>query len=104
LISVLKKKGLPVIAVKPQGDKESRLRQQMDKFHNGQVFLLRNAAGRADLETELFSFPGGQHNDLVDALSQALAYRYVRCLWTDEAVENYNRLLFTLMASGVRFP
>jgi predicted phage terminase large subunit-like protein len=58
LISVLKKKGLPVVAVKPEGDKESRLRQRMDKFINGQVFLLKNAPGRADLETELFSFPG----------------------------------------------
>jgi predicted phage terminase large subunit-like protein len=102
LISVLKKKGLPVISVKPEGDKESRLRQQMDKFHNGQVFLLKHAPGRADLEIELFSFPGGQHNDLVDALSQALAHKYVRCLWTDEAVENYNKVLGTLMAMAPR--
>ena len=104
LIGRLKKKDLPVIAVKPEGDKQSRLVKQIDKFKNGQVFLLKNAPGRADLETELFTFPGGQRNDLVDALSQSLAYRYVPCLWTDKAVENYNNLLFTLMAMGVRFP
>jgi hypothetical protein len=37
-------------------------------------------------------------------LTQALAYKHVRHLWTDEAVENYNKLLFALMARGVRFP
>jgi predicted phage terminase large subunit-like protein len=104
LIGALKRKALPVIAIKPEGDKKSRLLKQIDKFANRQVFLLKNAPGRADVETECFSFPGGQRNDLVDALSQALAYRYVPCLWTDEAVENYNKLLFTLMAMGVRFP
>jgi predicted phage terminase large subunit-like protein len=104
LIGRLKKKDLPVIAVKPEGDKQSRLVKQIDKFKNGQVFLLKNAPGRADLETELFSFPGGQRNDLVDGLSQALAYRHVPCLWTDKAVENYNKMLFALMAMGVRFP
>jgi phage terminase large subunit-like protein len=98
----LKTKGLPVIAVKPEGDKQSRLVMQIDKFKNGQVFLLKNAPGRADLETELFTFPGGQRNDLVDALSQSLAYRYVPCLWTDKALENYNKLLWTLAASAPR--
>ena len=106
LISGLKKKGLPVVAVKPEGDKENRLRQQMDKFTNGQVFLLKTAPGRMELETELFTFPAGKRNDLVDALSQALAYKHVSCLWTDEALENYNKLLCTLvaMAPPRRFP
>jgi len=102
LIGALKRKALPVIAIKPEGDKKSRLLKQMDKFTNGQVFLLKNAPGRADLETELFTFPAGQRNDLVDALSQALAYRYVPYLWTDEAIANYHKLLWTLAASGPR--
>lgn len=62
------------------------------------------ATGGLSLEGELFSFPGGRYNDLVDALTQALAYKHVRSLWTDEAAENYNNLLFTFMASGVRLP
>jgi predicted phage terminase large subunit-like protein len=104
LIDRLKRKGLPVVAVKPEGDKVIRLLRQISKFANRQVFVLKSAPGRTELETELFSFPGGQRDDLVDALSQALAYRHVPCLWTDKAVENYNNLLFTLMASGVRLP
>jgi predicted phage terminase large subunit-like protein len=104
LISALKQRGLPVVAVKPEGDKKTRLLQQISKFINGQVFLWKGAPGRADLETELFTFPGGQHDDLVDALSQALAYKHVRGIWTDKAFENYNNLLCSLAFSGVRFP
>src|SRR5262249_29262056 len=101
LITALKKRGLPVIPVKPTGDKKTRLLDHMSKFANGQVFLLKTAPARADLETELLSFPSGQRNDLVDALTQALAYKTVRCLWTDKSVENYNKLLSNLMAMGV---
>jgi predicted phage terminase large subunit-like protein len=104
LISALKQRGLPVVAVKPEGDKKTRLLQHISKFTNGQVFLWKSAPGRADVETEVFTFPGGAHDDLVDALSQALAYKHVRCNWTDQAVENYNKLLWSLAVSGVRFP
>jgi hypothetical protein len=63
--------------------------------------LLKTAPGRADLETELFNFPGGRRNDLVDALSQALSYKHVPpSLWTSEALENYERFLFGLACSG----
>ena len=103
LIGTLKRKGLPVIAVQPEGDKKTRLLRQICKFANAQVFLLKTAPGRADLETELFSFPGGRRNDLVDALSQALSYKHVPCLWNDKAVENYGKLLSGLIARGVRF-
>jgi hypothetical protein len=60
------------------------------------VFLLKTSPGRADLETELFSFPGGRRNDLVDALSQALAYKHVPLLLTPKAVENYGNFLSRL--------
>jgi predicted phage terminase large subunit-like protein len=103
LISALKRKRLPVVEGKPEGDKKSRLLREMSKFTNSQVFLLRSAPGRAELETELFTFPGGRRNDLVDALSQALSYKYVPCLWTPEAVENYGNFLVGLMLKGVRF-
>ena len=100
LISTLKQRGLPVVAVRPEGNKKSRLLQHISKFTNGQVFLWKNAFGRADLETELFSFPGGKRNDLVDALTQALAYKHVSGKWTDQAVENYGKLLWTIALSG----
>ena len=95
LIGTLKHKGLPVIAVKPEGDKRTRLLREIAKFADAQVFLLKTAPGRADLETELFNFPGGRRNDLVDALSQALSYKHVPPnLWTPKALENYEKFLF----------
>jgi predicted phage terminase large subunit-like protein len=101
LISTLKLKGLPVIAVKPEGDKRTRLLREIAKFANAQVFLLKTAPGRAELETELFNFPGGQRNDLVDALSQALSYKHVQPnLWTPQALENYAKFQFGLACSG----
>ena len=100
LISILKRKNLPVVAVRPEGDKKARLLRHISKFRNGQVFLLKTAPGRSVLEDELFAFPGGRHNDLVDALTQGLDYKHVRYLWTDKAVENYGNLLFGLMLNG----
>ena len=77
LISTLKQRKLPVVAVKPEGDKKTRLLRQISKFTNRQVFILKTAPGRSELEDELFSFPGGRRNDLVDALTQALGYNHV---------------------------
>jgi predicted phage terminase large subunit-like protein len=99
LIGTLKHRGLPAIAVKPEGDKKTRLLREISKFSNRQVFVLRSAPGRAEFETELFTFPGGRRNDLVDALSQALAYKHVPFLWTEKALENYDKLIFGLMLS-----
>jgi phage terminase large subunit-like protein len=76
----------------------------MAKFANGQVIVLRSAPGRADLETELFAFPGGHRDDLVDALTQALDYKHVRYVLNDKVNENYGNLIAGLALSGVRFP
>ena len=102
LISTLKKRRLPVIAVKPEGDKRTRLLRQISKFTNRQVFILKTAPGRSELEDELFSFPGGRRNDLVDALTQALAHNHVPFLWTDEALNNYGSLVANLGLFGGR--
>jgi predicted phage terminase large subunit-like protein len=105
LIGALKQRGLPVVAVKPEGDKKTRLLRQMSKFTNGQVIVLRSAPGRADLETELFAFPGGHRDDLVDALTQALDYKHVRYVLNDTVNENYANLIATLALSHRRrFP
>ena len=100
LIGALKQRGLRVVAVKPEGDKKTRLLRQMSKFTNGQVIVLRSAPGRADLETGLFAFPGGHRDDLVDALTQALDYKHVRYVLNDTVNENYANLI----ASLARFP
>ena len=102
VIGALKRKNLPVVAVRPEGDKAARLVRHISKFANGQVFLLKTAPGRGMLEDELFAFPGGRRNDLVDALTQGLGHKHVPYLWTDKAVENYGNLLFGLMLNGGR--
>jgi predicted phage terminase large subunit-like protein len=104
LISTLNKRKLPVIAVKPEGDKKSRLLRHISKFTNRQVSLLKTAPGRVEFETELFNFPGGRRNDLVDALTQALGHKHVPFLRTDKALDNYGNLLANLAAGRGLWP
>lgn len=73
LIAELKAKGISAIAVAPESSKEARMSAQSGKFEAGQVFLPLQAEWLADLEAELFAFPGGRHDDQVDSISQALA-------------------------------
>ncbi len=61
-----------IIAVKPVGDKVSRMAVATAKFEAGQVFLPGSAAWLSDLEAELFAFPGIRHDDQCDSISQAL--------------------------------
>jgi predicted phage terminase large subunit-like protein len=82
--------------VKPEGDKRTRLLAQLSKFANGQVFLPKRAAWLADLEGELFVFPHGSHNDVVDALVHGLAYQHTPNLWTQEALDNLGKLTWNL--------
>jgi predicted phage terminase large subunit-like protein len=43
------------------------------RFEAELVYFPERAPWLADLETELFSFPGSRHDDQVDSISQALA-------------------------------
>jgi len=61
-----------IIAVKPEGDKASRMAVASAKFEAGQVLLPERAAWLPDLESELFVFPGSRHDDQCDSISQAL--------------------------------
>jgi predicted phage terminase large subunit-like protein len=61
-----------IIAVRPEGDKVSRMAVASAKFEAGQVLLPERAAWLADLEAELFVFPGSRHDDQCDSISQAL--------------------------------
>jgi predicted phage terminase large subunit-like protein len=83
---------LPAIAIKPEGDKRTRMAIQSIKFESGQVFLPSEAPWLDSLEAELFSFPGSRHDDQVDSISQALAYEITVSEWTDEALEGFARL------------
>jgi predicted phage terminase large subunit-like protein len=61
-----------IIAVKAEGDKVTRMAVASSKFEAGQVLFPERAPWLADLEAELFVFPGGRHDDQCDSISQAL--------------------------------
>jgi predicted phage terminase large subunit-like protein len=42
------------------------------KFEAGNVYFPESAPWLADLEAELFAFPGSRHDDQCDSISQAL--------------------------------
>jgi predicted phage terminase large subunit-like protein len=72
LVQELRSSVSGIIAVKPEGDKVSRMAVASAKFEAGQVFLPERAPWLADLESELFAFPGVKHDDQCDSISQAL--------------------------------
>jgi predicted phage terminase large subunit-like protein len=61
-----------IIAVKSEGDKASRMAVASARFEAGQALLPERAPWLADLESELFAFPGARHDDQCDSISQAL--------------------------------
>lgn len=75
LIQEIKNAGLPAIGVKPERDKITRMSIQAAKFESGQVHFPNHASWLPDLEAELFAFPQSRHDDQVDSISQALAYK-----------------------------
>jgi predicted phage terminase large subunit-like protein len=61
-----------VTGIKPDRDKETRMSIASAKFEARQVHFPERASWLPELEAELFSFPGGRHDDQVDSISQAL--------------------------------
>ena len=57
LIQELKKSGLPVVAVRPERDKKTRLLMQLAKFEAGLVFFPRQAPWLPEYQAEIFAFP-----------------------------------------------
>jgi predicted phage terminase large subunit-like protein len=78
LVQELRTKVSGIIAVRPDGDKVSRMAVVSAKFEAGQVFLPERASWLADFETELFAFPGSRNDDQCDSVSQALSEQNVR--------------------------
>jgi predicted phage terminase large subunit-like protein len=62
-----------ILAVKPDRDKITRMSVVSAKFESGLVFPPERAPWLADLEAELFAFPGSRHDDQCDSVSQALS-------------------------------
>jgi predicted phage terminase large subunit-like protein len=76
LVQDLKTAGLPVVAVRPEGSKKTRMQIQSAKFQAGLVLLPRQAPWLADYQAELFAFPHAPFDDQVDSTSQLLAVEH----------------------------
>lgn len=79
LIQALKQKHINVVTITPTKDKSSRVISQTDRFEGGSVLLPERAEWLDGFIGELLSFPGGRHDDQVDALVQGMAW--LRAQW-----------------------
>ena len=75
LLQILKREHkLPVIPVKPKGDKVMRMHAHSATLEAGKVLVPKAATWLDDFRCELHAFPNGQHDDQVDALSQLMTW------------------------------
>jgi phage terminase large subunit-like protein len=74
LIQDLRRDGVPVISIRPEGDKVSRLFANQAQFESGSVWFPQDADWMPDLVSELMAFPSVRHDDQVDSISQALTW------------------------------
>jgi predicted phage terminase large subunit-like protein len=75
LIQSLRNNNVNVVTVTVDKEKRSRVIAQSDLFEGGSIFIKENAEWREIFIRELLDFPGGRHDDQVDALVQGLAYQ-----------------------------
>lgn len=66
---------LPVVGIRPAGDKITRFAAVSAMIEAGKLLLPEQAGWLADFEDELFSFPSGKNDDQVDALTQYLDWQ-----------------------------
>jgi predicted phage terminase large subunit-like protein len=80
LIQDLKREHIHAIPITPEGDKTMLMYNETARIEAGSVSLPRRAPWLEDFRREICAFPGGRHNDQVDAFSQALnrAFQYRR--------------------------
>lgn len=71
LFQTLRRKGLPVIDLKAEVDKETRALPVMARMESGTVYFLKSAPWLGEYEDELLMFPNGEHDDQVDVTSYA---------------------------------
>jgi predicted phage terminase large subunit-like protein len=93
LVTELQNAGLSAIAVKPEHNKRTRMSIQSGKVEGGQVLFPTAAPWLADLETELFAFPNGRHDDQVDSISQALAHPIEELYREAKYVEGFSKFV-----------
>jgi len=74
LIQDLKSQYIPVVAIRADSDKQSRLCAVQAQFESGSVYFPHAASWLDDLMTELLAFPQARHDDQVDSIAQALTW------------------------------
>ena len=62
----------PYEILRPLSDKMARARALQGRMQQGRVFFPEKAPWRAETEHELLRFPGGVHDDIVDAMAWAV--------------------------------
>ena len=77
LLEELRNEGLDAVGVNPTQPKETIAHYQTSKFESRRVLFPSSAPWLSDLEAEILAFPAGRHDDQVDSIIQALAYKYV---------------------------
>ena len=87
LLQTLKKElpELPITAFEPKGDKVDRATSITSYLQSGHVFLLKGI-WNDDLKNQATVFPLGNHDDMVDTVSQAL-------LWAKMSNANMNKMV-----------
>lgn len=88
LIQSLKQETLlPIVPVKATGSKESRVEGITGTLEARKVFFPNEAPWLVDFEHELLAFPGGKHDDMVDAFTMALTQVQARETWYFAEIE-----------------
>lgn len=84
---------LPVIAIEPEADKETRARAQAATVEARNVFLPKHADWLVDFEREISLFPAATHDDQVDSMVQFLRWAKERAnpnKFAQDLLEFYN--------------
>ena len=68
-ITRAQQEGLPVVEIKPEGDKVARAMPMTAMLEGGRMLFPRGARFLAEMESELLAFPRDVHDDMVDALA-----------------------------------
>lgn len=94
IIQVLSKKIEGIMPVTPRESKLARVQAILPQIECGNVYLPNGAAWLEEFIDECCKFPNGKHDDMVDAMSQALSKMLNEYTFEEEKV--VNRLPFAL--------
>ena len=82
LIQDLRRAGLPIMEYSPDRDKVSRVNASTPFMESGRIWIPADKSWADDLLSQALRFPGGKHDDMVDAMTMAVLY--VRDSWRIE--------------------